>query len=239
MVSDKSRRRLPPYVSYRTFRNFIDELQHRMPARIDRSYWSDRLSGSTGTQLMATLRFLGLIDTGGIPTDRLKQLVPAKGSQRTELIREIAFEAFDFVLKGSFELQTATYAQLQEIFHDTFQLTSDVGRKCIKFFVALASDAEIPLSPFIARRMRSAHISAATRTVAKRTSTRTIHGSKIPQHYEEIPNRMPWDGMLLAKFPTFDPSWSDEIKLKWFDAFDELLKRGLSHAGNERSSNQG
>ena len=239
MVSDKARRRLPPYVSYRTFRNFIDELQHRMPARIDRSYWGDRLSGSTGTQLMATLRFLGLMDAGGIPTDRLKQLVPAKGSQRTELIREIAFEAFDFVLKGSFELQTATYAQLQEIFHDTFQLTSDVSRKCIKFFVALASDAEIPLSPFIARRMRSAHISTATRAVAKRTSARTIRGSKIPQHYEEIPNRMSWDGMLLAKFPTFDPSWSDEVKLKWFNAFDELLKRGLSQARNERSSNQG
>jgi len=234
MVSDKSRRRLPPYVSYRTFRNFIDELQHRLPARIDRSYWSDRLSGSTGTQLMAALRFLGLIDASGIPTDRLKQLVPAKGSQRTELIREIAFEAFDFVLKGSFELQTATYAQLQEIFHDTFQLTSDVSRKCIKFFVALASDAEIPLSPFIARRMRSAHISAGTRT-----STRTIRGSKIPQHYEEIPNRISWDGMLLAKFPTFDPSWSDEVKLKWFNAFDELLKRGLGQVRNERSPNQG
>ena len=31
--------------------------------------------------------------------------------------------------------------------------------------------------------------------------------------------------MLLAKFPTFDPNWSDEVKVKWFTAFDELLKR--------------
>jgi len=233
MVNDKSRKRLPPYVSYRTFRNFIDELQHRMPARIDRSYWGDRLSGSTGTQLVAALRFLGLTDAGGVPTDRLRQLISAKGSQRTELIREIAFDAFDFVLKGSFELQTATYAQLQEIFHDTFQLTGDVSRKCIKFFVALASDAEIPLSPFIARRMRAAHTSAGTKAVAKRTSARTNRGSKIPQYYEEIPKRISWDGMLLAKFPTFDPSWSDEVKLKWFQAFDELLKRGSSQARNE------
>jgi len=30
---------------------------------------------------------------------------------------------------------------------------------------------------------------------------------------------------MLAKFPTFDPNWSDEVKLKWFAAFDELLKR--------------
>jgi hypothetical protein len=34
--------------------------------------------------------------------------------------------------------------------------------------------------------------------------------------------------MVLAKFPTFDPTWSDEVKLKWFEAFDTLLKKGSS-----------
>jgi len=104
MVSNKPRRHLPPYVSYRTFQNFIDGLKQRMPARIDRSYWGDRLSGSTGTQLMAALRFLRLIDAGGVPTDRLRRLVSTRGSQRTELLREIAYEAFDFGLKGPFHL---------------------------------------------------------------------------------------------------------------------------------------
>jgi hypothetical protein len=33
--------------------------------------------------------------------------------------------------------------------------------------------------------------------------------------------------MVLEKFPTFDPTWSDDIKLKWFEAFDALLKRGF------------
>jgi len=232
MVSNKSRRHLPPYVSYRTFQNFIDGLQQRMPARIDRSYWSDRLSGSTGTQLMAALRFLRLIDAGGVPTDRLRRLVSTRGSQRTELLREIAYEAFDFALKGPFEPQTATYAQLQEIFHNTFQLTGDVSRKCIKFFVALANDAEIPLSPFITKRLRATHTAAGTKVVAKGISARTNHKSKNPQHYEEIPDRMSWEGMLLTKFPTFDPSWSDEVKIKWFEAFDELLKRGLNQGKN-------
>jgi hypothetical protein len=221
MVSNKPRRHLPPYVSYRTFQNFTDGLKQRMPARIDRSYWSDRLSGSTGTQLMAALRFLRLIDAGGIPTDQLRRLVSAKGNQRTELLREITYEAFDFALKGSFEPQTATYAQLQEIFHGTFQLTGDVSRKCIKFFVALANDAEIPLSPFITKRLRTTHTSAGTKVVAKGISARTDRKSKNP-------DRMSWEGMLLTKFPTFDPSWSDEVKLKWFEAFDELLKRGLN-----------
>ena len=58
MTSEKGRKHLPPYVSYRTFYNFIERLQQHMPSRIDRSYWGELLSGSNGTQLMAALRFL-------------------------------------------------------------------------------------------------------------------------------------------------------------------------------------
>ncbi len=85
MVLDKEKKRLPPYVSYRTFRNFLDGLQvGGMPARIDRSYWGDRLSGTTGTQLISALRFLNLVDASGLPTNRLKMLVAARGPQRNE-----------------------------------------------------------------------------------------------------------------------------------------------------------
>ena len=71
MVEDRGQKRLPPYVSYRTFQAFVDGLQQVIPARIDRSYWGERSSGSTGTQLMSALRFLGLIDVNDTPTNRL------------------------------------------------------------------------------------------------------------------------------------------------------------------------
>jgi hypothetical protein len=225
MVNDKSRKRLPPYVSYRTFRNFIDGLQQRMPSRIDRSYWGDMLSGSTGTQLMASLHFLGLIDDYGRPTARLKPLAAAKGDQRNTFFRDMANEAYGFVLKGQLDPQAATYSELEELFYDRFQLTGDMSRKCLKFFIELVSDAGIPLSPFITKRFRTARGVAGTKTVTKRTSTRTNRNLKIPQTPEEVPYQTPWDTMLLTKFPTFDPTWSDEVKLKWFAAFDELLKR--------------
>jgi hypothetical protein len=225
MVNDKSRKRLPPYVSYRTFRNFIDGLQQRMPSRIDRSYWGDMLSGSTGTQLMASLRFLGLIDDYGRPTARLKPLVAAKGDQRNSILRDMANEAYGFVLKGQLDPQAATYAELEELFHDRFQLTGDLSRKCLKFFIELVSDAGMFLSPFITKRFRTAHGVAGTKAVTKRTSTRTGRNLKILPTPEEVPYQTPWDTMLLTKFPTFDPTWSDEVKLKWFAAFDELLKR--------------
>ncbi|MFC1987064.1 hypothetical protein ACFLVH_00725 [Chloroflexota bacterium] len=222
MVNNNSRKRSPPYVSYRTFLNFIDGLQQRVPARIDRSYWGDMLSGSTGTQLMAALRFLGLIDADGKPTEQLKPLVSARGEQRRELLKEIAYESFGFVLQGAFDPQNATYAQLREVFHNTFLLTEDVNRKCIKFFISLVSDIGLPLSPFITKRSRLTRTSSGTKSTAKKMVARTKQNLIIPQHLEEIP-----DG-LLAKFPTFDPSWPDEVKLKWFDAFDKLLMRSLS-----------
>jgi hypothetical protein len=228
VTAEKGRKHLPPYVSYRTFHNFIERLQQRMPSRIDRSYWGELLSGSTGIQLMAALRFLGLIDANGKPTERLKPLVSARGEPRTKLLQEITYDAFDFVLKSSLDLESATYSQLEEVFHNTFQLTDDVSRKCVKFFIAMASDAGMPLSPFITRRTRSSHASAGTRIVVKKAAGRTNRNVIVPQGKDELPDYLSWNSKLLDKFPNFDPSWSEELKQKWFTAFDELLKKGLN-----------
>jgi hypothetical protein len=225
MGDTKSQGRLPPYVSYRTFRNFIEGLRQRMPARIDRSYWGDTMSGSTGTQLTAALRFLGLIDATGNPAARLKPLAVASGEQRAALLNEILTAAYAFVQQPSLDLQSATYAQLKEAFSDRFQLTDDVRRKCLKFFIEMASDAGIMLSPFITKRFRSEHASSGTKVAVKKQSSRTNRNLAVPNDSREIPHNASWNQMLLTKFPAFDPEWNDDVKLKWFNAFDELLKR--------------
>jgi hypothetical protein len=224
VVSEKGRKRLPPYVSYRTFYHFLERLEDRIPSRIDRSYWGDMLSGSTGTQLMAALRFLNLIDANGKPTEKLKPIVDAKGDLRAPLLRKITNDSYDFVLGSSLDLGSATYAQLKDVFHDNFRLTDDVNRKCVKFFIALAKDSGITLSPFITKGIRSTHTTSTSKTALKKTGTRTNRNVKIPQGEDEIPNTNSYLHLLLSKFPNFDPSWSDEIKLKWFADFDELLK---------------
>ena len=230
MIIDRNRKHLPPYISYRTFWNFISRLQEGIPARVDRSYWGDVLSGSTGNHLMATLRFLGLVDANATPTARLRQLVPARGEQRTELLKQITSESFIFLLEGSLDPQTATYSQLEEVFRDSFQSTGDVNRKCIKFFVALAADAGIPLSPHVIRRFRTNTGTSGTKTPAKRIRVKTNRNLVVPQlvphPVEEIKPRTSWEEILLTKFPPFDPSWSEEVKLNWFKAFDALLKQG-------------
>lgn len=236
MTTDSLRKHLPPYVSYRTFRNFLNGLQQGIPARIDRSYWGDRWSGSTGSQLVAALRFLSLVDSNGVPTNRLKQLVSARDTQRTEILRQMASEAFAFLLRGSLDSQTATYAQIEELLHNTYQVTPDVSRKCIKFFVGLASDAEIPLSPFIIKKSKVRTTSTGTRRISPKGVVRTKMDSTVPQNGPEMPAQWSLDKILLSKFPTFDPNWTDEVKIKWFDAFDTLLRRVLDRSGEEISS---
>jgi hypothetical protein len=236
MNTDSLRKHLPPYVSYRTFRNFLDGLQQGIPARIDRSYWGDRWSGSTGSQLVAALRFLSLVDSNGVPTNRLKQLVSARDVQRTEIIRQLATEAFAFILHSSLDPQTATYSQIEELLHNTYQVTPDVSRKCIKFFVGLASDAEIQLSPFIIKKSKVRTPSTGTRRTCPKGIIRTKMDSAVPQNSTEIPVQGSLDKILLSKFPTFDPNWTDEVKIKWFDAFDTLLKRVLNRGVEETSS---
>lgn len=240
MVAEHGRKRLPPYISYRTFHNFVEGLQQRMPARIDRSYWGDMLSGSTGTQLMAALRFLDLIDENGRPTDRLKPLVSSRGEQRNNILREIALTSFDFVLEGELDPQNATYSQLEEIFSEKYQLTGQLSRKCLKFFIELSNNAGISLSPFITRRFRSGYSATSSKLITKKTSggTKVITKSTnvrmgrnftIQNNTEDNTAISSWDKMLLTKFPTFDPDWSDDVKLKWFTAFDELMRRVINN----------
>jgi hypothetical protein len=239
MTTDGSRKRLPPYVSYRTFHNFVDRLQQQgIPLRIDRSYWGDILSGSTGPQLMAAMRFLDLVDTNGKPTPRLGALVPADGEKRAQLIRSIANQSFSFVIKSSLDLANATYSQLEECFDDNFSLADDVKRKCVKFFIAMAGDAGIPISTYIIKHTRSGHNGSGAKNGGKKSVPKNIPDEedipqgkhvpqtrKVPQEMEQLPDKDLLLTKLLDKFPEFNPSWNDDLKLRWIGTFDELFTR--------------
>ncbi|MFC2067157.1 hypothetical protein ACFLUO_08965 [Chloroflexota bacterium] len=224
MVNEKGRKYTPPYVSYRTFQNFIDGLQLGIPAQIDRSYWGERFSGSNGTQLMTALRFLSLVDNSNKPLDQLRQLVSTSGSQREDTLKQILFSAYDFVADKSINPQVATYAQLEKAFHNAYNVTGDVARKCIKFFIGLERDAGIPLSPYMIKKHKTLQISSGKKKasiIENNRANRSILSSPMPS---PLPTQNIWYEMILAKFPTFDPTWSDEIKLKWFEDFNSLLK---------------
>jgi hypothetical protein len=232
LVTDRNKKRTPPYVSYRSFLTLLEELQRGLPARIDRSYWGDKFSGSTGTQLMSALRFMNLVDSNGVPTSQLKELVAARGSIKAEILKKISHDSFAFLTNTSFESEKATYSQLEEVFNDVYQVDRDVCRKCIKFFTEFAGDAGIPLSPFITKKSKFSRPNPITEKIPKRSGTRTNQNITIPQNTDLVPHPLSWKELLLTKFPSFDPTWSTDVQIKWFEAFDELLKRGFISSNN-------
>ena len=227
MTEDNIRKRLPPYISYKSFRNFLEDLQQQtMPGRIDRTYWGTRMSGSVGTQLIGALRFLGLIDGNAAPTDRLRKLAMLKGQSRADHLKQITQESFSFL--NSVNLQAATYGQLEEAFEGSYQLAAGVKRKCIKFYVDIAKESGIMLSSHITVRVRSTTRSNGTgigiKGIPKRKNSKAENLSPVPHRMESIPEAGSWDKMLLAKFPEFDPAWNEELKVHWFKGFDVLMR---------------
>ncbi|PPD57736.1 DUF5343 domain-containing protein [Dehalogenimonas etheniformans] len=225
---------LPPYVSYRTFWNFLDGLQAAVPARIDRSFWGDKLSGSTGGQLIGALKYLKMIDGNGVPTLRLKQIILTKGVQRSNLLKQLTQEAYPFFLM-ELEPANATYAQMEEKLKEHFQIAADVGRKCIKFYIGLAQDGGISLSPFVTRKSKAFHTTTSSRKSRRnlpRGNDTVVEQNPDPPTpsneqlaFPPSPPVQSLGQMLMSKFPDFDPTWTDEVKLRWFQAFDELIQK--------------
>ena len=137
--------RTPPYTSYRTFRTFIEDLrEHGVPSRIDRSVLT-RFSGVVGSQLMHALRFLGLIEDHGRPTQRLRELVNAHGAghwpeKLLELLRQ------EYAPMFAIDLETATPSQFNEAFRKAFPAADAVVQKCVTFFLYAANDAGVKIS---------------------------------------------------------------------------------------------
>ena len=137
--------RTPPYTSYRTFKTFIEDLRERgVPSRIDRSVLT-RLSGVVGTQLMHALRFLGLIEDDGGPTQALRELVNAHGAGHwpetlLELLRRRYAPMF------AIDLETATPSHFNQAFRKAFPAADAVVQKCVTFFLYAANDAGVKIS---------------------------------------------------------------------------------------------
>lgn len=215
---------VPPYAPYRSFRNYCESLKQGIPSQIDRSVMRN-MSGALQSQLTATLRYLGLINGTGQPTDRLSRLVNSEGRERQTVLQDIAKAAYPYLFRErEFDLKTATPKMLADKFADLNASGATVG-KCISFFIALAKEAEIPLAPHLLV-MRGNRTSKPRRTKPDQippTPTPNANGTPLATDLTS----MPWNQLLLSKFPSFDPSWSDEVKSKWFDGFHRLMRQGL------------
>ncbi len=152
--SEPGREPLPPYISFKTFLGFIQKLKETaVPERIDVSLLRT-YSGSVGRQLIAALRYLGLIEEGGRTTEKMVPLVKAYDtSEWQEALSNVIFDAYG-ELTGDLNLDVATPAQLEEKFR-LRGAEGEVLQKCFTFYVTAVRHAGVTLSPHIVNRPRA------------------------------------------------------------------------------------
>jgi hypothetical protein len=197
----------PPYTSYRTFKTFIEDLhEHGVPSRIDRSVLT-RFSGVVGTQLMHALRFLGLIEDDGRPTERLKALVKAHGSrdwpqQFLELLRH------EYAAMFAIDLETATPSHFNEVFRKAFPAADAVVQKCVTFFLYAASDAGVKISGRVLKGRKPRSLTARRKPAFLHPPIEELEaGSPQPQPIiPRIDGKKPSEILLMH----LDPNEMDE-----------------------------
>jgi hypothetical protein len=206
---------LPPYVAYSTWKKLVRDLGQNVPARLDSSYYEGlKLSGSTRSALKSALVYLGLSDREGHPTDTLQQLVKLEGETRKSMLQAVTKQAYNNLFT-KLDLNRATSAQLKEYFKN-LGMSKDIGRKCVSFFLAIADESGIHLSP----HLREAIPGTRGKKATTKTSPRKGDGLAVPF---EPPNYLA--PLLINKFPNFDPAWPQDTKHKWFDDFVHLVNK--------------
>lgn len=226
----------PPYIAYKTFIGFVDSLRKAIPGRIDRSVMHT-MSGGTQSHMTHALRTMDLVTDSGIPTESFKALIMSQGEDRKKAIQECLRVGYPFLFApSSIDLETATGKQMLEAF-DNCGLRGDSIRRSIAFFLAAAKEAGLKTSPYFIKiqsrsggNLNKARNGEAAPDVTETTEGATNQSNRNGQKGAKLDPKppissagAPWAELLLAKFPAFDPDWTDEVKTRWFDAFDKLM----------------
>lgn len=209
----------PPYTSYASFKNYLDHLAGKpLPSRIDKSVMA-HLNHGTQQALLASLRHLALVGEGDAPTVHLELLLEATGDDRKDLLQSMIKAAYPYLWDGTIDLSRATSAEFTERMREATGAQGTTIDKASGFFFGLANEAGIELSPHLASR-KAANGSSAKRARPKKKMSKPLDPPPPPA---PPPSGGAMTDRLMEKFPTFDPSWPDEIKTQWFAAFERLM----------------
>jgi hypothetical protein len=168
-----------PYMSWGTLENLWERLDKGgVPPKIDRSI----LGGSEGykTQVLAGLKWLGLIDNDGKVLPRMAQFID-EPARRQELVAQL------FRDKYPKQIELGETNASQRDLEMSFQpLTGNTARKAVSFYLKGAKFADLPLSSyFITPRVRKASTGTGT-TTKKRSATKKGAKQQVARHMREL-----------------------------------------------------
>jgi hypothetical protein len=189
-----------------------------LPPHVDRA-WFERigLSANLTTRNLHALRYLRLVDEAARPTEIAARLQVAATDAFPATLAAIVRTSYARVW-ASCDPETDPRSRIEDAFRQ--EQPAAQRSRMVACFVGLCVQAGLPL--------RDGGPSPRSRTTTGRRHTPTAHRleTQAPPTLAFVnpPAPAAADVMatLLAKFPNFDPSWSDEVQAKWFDAFGRL-----------------
>jgi len=147
-MAEDDRQLAAVYVGFSTFKTAVEQLAVLLPNRIDRSAFPG-FAGGVQSQLLTGMRFLGLINGDGKPTQAMHALAvkdeEARKSALAALLRERYANLF------SLDLTKATPQELAEEMARSYAVGGDTKERAIRFFLSAVSYVGIPISPLLAR----------------------------------------------------------------------------------------
>lgn len=218
----------PMYASYLTFVTLLDWLRdmEHLPSQFDRSWWGSKFSGSGGAQLMAGLRFLGLL-SGDSPTARLEELAHATPEDRAPLMAALLRDAYGADLVDG--LTRMTPKMLSDRIN-ALGTTDATHRKAVAFFVNAVKGAQLSIPGSIAKQARN----RPAAPVARRQKTGSTPVRRSDVERQQLPQVQlapsPADGTIhpalapfLADLVRVGPTWDERVYRGWKDTFDRVL----------------
>lgn len=227
--------RLPPYTSYSTWQKLLGAFQQFLPDQIDSSYYQHlKLSGSSLKSLRLALHYLGLINDNNVPQDILKRLIKARegsnGESKSTVLREILQHAYPALFSPEDKLVNATLGQLSAYF-DGLGAKGQMLQKCMTFFLSLAAEAELDLSPHLAGRSRLGigrkSIVLKSRERSRERRETAAPEDRPPETYSTSSSYLsklhPAIIGLLQELPAPNSPWNKPGKERFKSAFEAIL----------------
>ena len=226
-----------PYLPWKTFLSVMESLSKFLPEHVHPSIWPN-YSGGVRSQVIATLRFLNLVEASGAPTDLLHRITQAQPSAWPPLMREALKQSYTSLMEcdltratpGSFDAEMRKFGQ-----------DGDTHRKAASFFLQAAKFAGVPLSPLL---LKKGGLSATRKktSAAKRSNGNTP--SSGPKESTETEERRTTDPTGVNKTIHLDnesvltlvlnrnfgelPSTQRRFVNKLFDLMEDFAESGLT-----------
>jgi len=155
MSNDTQEKKQPaPYISWKTFTAFIAGIHGKVPAQVDASILRN-MSGTARSQLLSTLKFLGLVDPDGITQDTLKKIADCYNTDRWKpMLAEFLGNSYRRIV-GDLDLASATPAMLRERFRNNGGVDGGTIDSALRFYLSALRDAGVQFSDHLVIRQRA------------------------------------------------------------------------------------